>query len=438
MDLAEINTDLVGEEKGKIEAYIQRHHTAMLTVMFTDIEGYTELTERQGDSYVAKLRQYHDALLKTIIEENGAGMVVKFIGDAVMAVFSEPSAGVKRAIDIQLALKQFNLEHTEFEDISVRIGLHVGQIAVEDDVQMDIFGRHVNRAARVESLAAGGQILVTYPVWDSAKGWLDSADEIECAAHGAYLLKGIPEPIEIFEVYLPEHKKPSAPAKGKVKTRSGVMKWVNVAIVVVLAAYFGLSALEKDSLLIKTTVTEDIFLNGELLNISPADEEGFRSVANELERGLHRLSYQVSPQLGYVTDIEVTKGRTLVTPEFTELRLPSLSLRNYADQPGKSKSNAFSFETYSAVEYQGEWALAVSSDVIDGSSVQHNVKWQVSTNVPEEITLRGVETLSHNLADNMQPFEDIELKALDGITLRLTGFTANKLIDTSLKFEFNE
>jgi len=76
MDFTEINADMIGEEKGKIKDYMQKHRTAMLTVMFTDIEGYTELTERKGDSYVAKLRQYHDELLQTIIEKKGPGMGV--------------------------------------------------------------------------------------------------------------------------------------------------------------------------------------------------------------------------------------------------------------------------------------------------------------------------------------------------------------------------
>jgi len=436
MDFTEINADMIGEEKGKIKDYIQKHRTAMLTVMFTDIEGYTELTERKGDSYVAKLRQYHDELLQTIIEKNGSGMVVKFIGDAVMAVFSEPSTGVKRAIDIQIALAKFNEEHTEFEDISVRIGLHVGQIAVEDDVQMDIFGRHVNRAARVESLAAGGQILATYPVWDSAKGWLDSADEIECVLHGSYLLKGIPEPIEVFEVYLPAHKKPEAPVKGKVKSRSSVMRWVNVAVIVLLVGYFGLSLLKDDSLLINTTVTQDLYLNGELLNFSIADDDGFRTVENELEPGVYQLSYQESPQLAYVTDLEVGKGETLITPEFTELMLPSLKLRNYASKPDKSTLEDFNFISFSAVEYHGEWSINIESAVIAGADVRHNVHWQVTTTTPETSTYQGVEILNHNLADDMQQFEEIELQSFEGLRLVLTGFTANKLIDTALRWEF--
>lgn len=438
MDFTEINADMIGAEKGKINAYIQKHRTAMLTVMFTDIEGYTELTERKGDSYVARLRQYHDELLKTIIEENGSGMVVKFIGDAVMAVFSEPSTGVKRAIDIQIALAKFNEEHTEFEDISVRIGLHVGQIAVEDDVQLDIFGRHVNRAARVESLAVGGQILATYPVWDSAKGWLDASDEIGCVSHGGYLLKGIPEPIEIFEIYLPAHKKPVAPAKGKVKNRSKAVKWANLTILLLVVGYLSLSFFKEDSLLIRTDVTQDLYLNDELLNLSVADEEGFRTVENELAQGVYQLSYRVSPQVAYVADVEVGKGETLSAPNFKEIALPSLRLRNNASKPDTSANGSFDFISTSAVEYQGQWSIKFESVIVDGASAQHSVHWQVTTTTPKATSYQGIELISHNLIDDMRPFEEVELQSNSDVRLVLTGFTANKLIETVLKWEFED
>ncbi|MFQ3232112.1 MAG: class 3 adenylate cyclase, partial [Reinekea sp.] len=408
MDFTEINADMIGEEKGKLNAYIQKHRTAMLTVMFTDIEGYTELTERKGDSYVAKLRQYHDELLKTIIEENGSGMVVKFIGDAVMAVFSEPSTGVKRAVDIQLALEKFNREHAEFEDISVRIGLHVGQIAVEDDVQLDIFGRHVNRAARVESLATGGQILATYPVWDSAKGWLDASDDIKCISHGGYLLKGIPEAIEIFEIYLPELTKPAAPAKGKVKSRSPLMKWVNLALLILVVGYLGFSFLKGESLLINTAVTQNLYLNGELLNLSTANDKGNRTVENEIAPGVYQLSYKSSSQLAYMATVEVGKGQTIIKPDFTELSLPSLKLRNDASKVNNSTQGEFSFITTTGVEYQGQWALKIESIVLDGSSVQHTVSWQLITSLPNAITTQGLERFSHDLVDDMRPFETME------------------------------
>ena len=83
--------------------------------------------------------------------------------------------------------------------LKIRIGLHLGQVLVEGGLHRDVFGRHVNRAARVMGLASGGQVLMTHPVYDSARGWLEQS-HLQWRDHGDYLLKGIPEATRIVEV----------------------------------------------------------------------------------------------------------------------------------------------------------------------------------------------------------------------------------------------
>ena len=92
-----------------IESYIQRKNTAVLTIMFTDIKGFTELSEQKGEQYATQFRMKHDEILTNIIEQDHAGLIIKFIGDAVMAVFSEPSIAVERALQIQQRLNEFNV-----------------------------------------------------------------------------------------------------------------------------------------------------------------------------------------------------------------------------------------------------------------------------------------------------------------------------------------
>ena len=112
-----------------IESYIQRKNTAVLTIMFTDIKGFTELSEQKGEQYATQFRMKHDEILTNIIEQDHAGLIIKFIGDAVMAVFSEPSIAVERALQIQQRLNEFNVSQQEFMPINVRIGLHMGQVS---------------------------------------------------------------------------------------------------------------------------------------------------------------------------------------------------------------------------------------------------------------------------------------------------------------------
>jgi hypothetical protein len=109
--------------------------------------------------------------------------------------------------------------------------MHMGQVLVEKDVDMDVFGRHVNRAARVESLADGGQILVSHSVYDSARGWI-STDVASWHDHGEYLLKGIPESTRIVEV-CPKGVLPRRPPGTRVAT-SRIWPWLVTAAVVLL------------------------------------------------------------------------------------------------------------------------------------------------------------------------------------------------------------
>ncbi|MDX1670212.1 MAG: adenylate/guanylate cyclase domain-containing protein, partial [Limnobacter sp.] len=223
------------QELVQVEAFIQRRNTAVVTTMFTDIKGFTEITESKGDTYAQSLRQAHDEILTRVIEKDGQGKVIKFIGDAVMAIFSEPSAAVVRALQIQREVATFNRANADFEDLSVRIGLHMGQVAVEERVQADVFGRHVNRAARIESLADGGQVFLTYPVFDSAKGWLESEPNLEWKLHGAWYVKGIDEPVQVYEVFDPTLRQPQAP-KGGRKVRVFPKALTSVLLLVVGAA----------------------------------------------------------------------------------------------------------------------------------------------------------------------------------------------------------
>lgn len=428
-------SEISKSEQSQIKEYILKHHTAMLTVMFTDIENYTVMTEQKGDAYSAQLRGYHDDIMRKIIEGDDAGLIVKFIGDAVMAVFSEPTVAVEKAMEIQTAIREFNEKQSEFDDIAVRIGLHVGQIAIEDDVQMDIFGRHVNRAARVESLAAGGQVLVTYPVWDSAKGWLDREQDVQCQPHGAYELKGIDEPIDIYEVYQPEFTQPSAPTKGKIKTskrgQNAILAGVFAALLVLIALVWP----RQPDLWLNISTTETVLINGEVAEFGELDSEGFKPLVTELEPGNYAVTYQISSQLAYVADIDVTGDDQRIAPSFTEVRLPSLKLRSDADTGGESNARAFTLSSLTGEEQAGDWQISVVSELGD-SEATHLVEWQVG--IEGEETLSGRATFVANTKAGIERFEDQVLFSQNGFDLVLTGFTSRSLIDLTLKWVFSE
>ena len=125
--------------------------------MFTDIKGSTSFYEQRGDLDGRMMVHRHNEMVLPIIEAN-RGKLIKTIGDATMSQYDDPADGVRAAIQIQLKLKAHNDAKTAGEQIHVRIGLNTGLGIVEEK---DVFGDVVNVAARVESLADGGEILVT-------------------------------------------------------------------------------------------------------------------------------------------------------------------------------------------------------------------------------------------------------------------------------------
>jgi class 3 adenylate cyclase len=128
-----------------------------IAVLFTDIVGSTRYFKDQGDLAGRKMLQYHQEIASQPIVEH-SGLVVKTLGDSVMAYFSNPKEAVKAAIRIQQDLKQHNTTRQINEQFSVRIGIHWGDGIVEEQ---DIFGDVVNMAAKIVPLAGGGQIIIS-------------------------------------------------------------------------------------------------------------------------------------------------------------------------------------------------------------------------------------------------------------------------------------
>jgi len=102
--------------------------------------------------------------------------VIKSTGDGALATFDGPARAIRGATGLQAALRS--------EQVSIRVGLHTGEIELRDD---DIGGIGVHIAARVEALAGPGEVLVTKTVTDLVAG-----SGISFADRGAHDLKGVP------------------------------------------------------------------------------------------------------------------------------------------------------------------------------------------------------------------------------------------------------
>ena len=131
-----------------------------LTLLFTDIQGSTAMYERVGDMKAFDLVRLHFGFLRESISRN-SGALVKTIGDAVMASFSDPRDAVRAALDMHARITRFNAEAGE-ELIALKMGAHTGAcLAVTLNGRLDYFGQAVNLAARVQALSAGNEIVLT-------------------------------------------------------------------------------------------------------------------------------------------------------------------------------------------------------------------------------------------------------------------------------------
>ena len=162
---------------------------AFRTILFTDVEGSTALTQRLGDAGARGLLRQHERIVREALKSHG-GVEVKTMGDGFMASF--PSA--TRALECAIAMQRAFAEHNESveEPIRVRVGLNAGEPIAEDE---DLFGTAVIAAARIAAQTEGGEVLASDVVRQlvAGKGFL-------FADRGEVALRGFEDPVRLFEV----------------------------------------------------------------------------------------------------------------------------------------------------------------------------------------------------------------------------------------------
>jgi class 3 adenylate cyclase len=161
-----------------------------ITVMFTDIEGSTLLTQRLGDEGAQKLLREHNETVRGALDSYN-GKEIKHTGDGIMASFFSASRGVGCALQIQqifAARKTANREDV----VRVRIGLNAGEPITEGN---DLFGTSVQLARRICDRAEPGQVLVSDVVRQLVAGKGFAFEHL-----GAEIPKGFEEPVALYRV----------------------------------------------------------------------------------------------------------------------------------------------------------------------------------------------------------------------------------------------
>lgn len=175
--------------------------TGVITLIFTDIEGSTQLWEKHPDAF-SKALAAHNNLVRQIAA-HWDGYEVKSQGDSFMLAFERVTSAIYFSIELQRGLQEFSWPPSTGAP-RVRVGIHTGEPFRGYDAggRPDYFGPMVNRAARISDAGHGGQILLSAATRDIAVGALST--DVETMDLGFHRLRGIEAPEQIFEVRHPD------------------------------------------------------------------------------------------------------------------------------------------------------------------------------------------------------------------------------------------
>ena len=164
--------------------------SAFRIILFTDLEGSTEMVQRLGDDGAMRLLRRHDAIIRDALERH-AGRAVKHTGDGVMASFASVRSAVEGAVEIQRGFAAYTAAHPD-APLRVRVGMSAGEPVSEGD---DLFGAAVQLAARLCERAEPGTIVVSGVVRDLSIG-----KGFTFTPGSEAVLKGFPSPVAVCEL----------------------------------------------------------------------------------------------------------------------------------------------------------------------------------------------------------------------------------------------
>jgi len=178
-----------------------------VTIMMTDLRGFTALSERLAPERMVTLINNYLAVMTEIIVGHG-GTIDEFIGDEIVALFGAPllraddaERAVACAVEMQLAMTEVNERNRAqgLPEVEMGIGLHTGEVVVGNigsrrRTKYAVVGAAVNLAARIESYTTGGQVLISQATLDEAGSAVLVDDVMEVTP------KGVKQPVRIHRV----------------------------------------------------------------------------------------------------------------------------------------------------------------------------------------------------------------------------------------------
>jgi class 3 adenylate cyclase/peptidoglycan hydrolase-like protein with peptidoglycan-binding domain len=198
-------------------------------ILQADLTGYTRLMAGAEDRTVSRLKSVRTTVWRPAVEAAG-GRIVNIVADSVLAEFSSAVAAVAAAVDVQERMARFNGALDEDQRLMFRIGLHLGEVVVDETET--IFGDAVNVAARIQLIAEPGGIAASREVRDATHLLIDCAF-VDGGKHHA---KNVSRSLQVYHV----HRRESAAATSRIRRVRGTLRepmlWGAIAAATVLLA----------------------------------------------------------------------------------------------------------------------------------------------------------------------------------------------------------
>jgi len=179
-------------ERARLDIELERCRE-LVTVLFVDIAGSTRFYDEHGDvAGLVMVQKCLDLLIPTV--EAHEGVVIKTIGDAILARFCDAEAAVRSAIEMQRNLAERNVDRAQDDQIHVRVGINLGLALLKG---ADVFGDVVNVAARIETAVEPDEIAISPSVYEKIRHLNDVP--VRRKASGVHL-RGKAEKLDLYGV----------------------------------------------------------------------------------------------------------------------------------------------------------------------------------------------------------------------------------------------
>jgi adenylate cyclase len=170
----------------------ERVERRLAAILCADVVGYSRLMGADEEKTLAVLKGHRRELIDPLIDQH-RGRIFKTTGDGMLIEFASVVDAVRCAVVVQRGMEDRNANLQEAERIRLRIGINLGDVMIDEG---DVFGDGVNVAARIEALAAPGEICVSYSVREQVGEKLP----IRFTDLGEHGVKNIARPVRVYRV----------------------------------------------------------------------------------------------------------------------------------------------------------------------------------------------------------------------------------------------